>query len=74
MENQIIDNNNNINKDLYKTNKSFSDELKRCSLILDIYKKDNEEKVLVDKKEYELLKNNNEEYKKLKEQIDSQKK
>ena len=72
MENQIIDNNNNINKDLYKTNKSFSDELKRCSMILDILFK--EEKVLVDKKEYELLKNNNEEYKKLKEQINSKKK
>ena len=37
MENKNINDDNDINKELYKTNESFSDELKRCSLILDIY-------------------------------------
>ena len=67
MENKIINGDNDINKELYKTNESFSDELKRCSLILDIYfAKDIKDKVLLDKKEFEFLSNKYDENKKMK--------
>ena len=50
-----------INKhDYLKSNKNFANELRKCRLVLDIYFTENiEDKVLVDKKEYDELRNKN---------------
>ncbi len=59
----------------YKSNKSFAEELRRCRMILDIYfTEDIEDKILVDKKEFESLKNNYEEHKKIQNKLNSEKK
>ena len=59
----------------YKANKSFAEELRRCRMILDIYFTEKiEDKILVDKKEFESLKNNYEEHKKIQNKLNSEKK
>ncbi len=59
----------------YKSNKSFAEELRRCRMILDIYFTEKiEDKILVDKKEFESLKNNYEEHKKIQNKLNSEKK
>ena len=59
----------------YKANKSFTEELRRCRMILDIYFTEKiEDKILVDKKEFESLKNNYEEHKKIQNKLNSEKK
>ena len=59
----------------YKSNKSFAEELRRCRMILDIYfTEDIEDKILVDKKEFESLKNNYEKHKKIQNKLNSEKK
>ena len=59
----------------YKSNKSFAEELRRCRMILDIYFTEKiEDKILVDKKEFESLKNNYEDLKKIENKLYSEKK
>ena len=59
----------------YKSNKSFAEELRRCRMILDIYFTEKiEDKILVDKKEFESLKNNYEDLKKIENKLNSEKK
>ena len=59
----------------YKSNKSFAEELRRCRMILDIYFTEKiGDKILVDKKEFESLKNNYEEHKKIQNKLNSEKK
>ena len=59
----------------YKSNKSFAEELRRCRMILDIYFTEKiDDKILVDKKEFESLKNNYEEHKKIQNKLNSEKK
>ena len=59
----------------YKSNKSFAEELRRCRMILDIYFTEKiEDKILVNKKEFESLKNNYEEHKKIQNKLNSEKK
>ena len=59
----------------YKSNKSFAEELRRCRMILDIYFTEKiEDKILVDKKEFESLKNNYEDLKKIQNKLNSEKK
>ena len=59
----------------YKSNKGFAEELRRCRMILDIYFTEKiEDKILVDKKEFESLKNNYEEHKKIQNKLNSEKK
>ena len=51
--------NNNIDNELYKSNRDFADELRRCWMILDIYFCDNiYEKIIVNKSIFD-DKNNN---------------
>ena len=65
----------NKENERFKSNKSFAEELRKCRMILDIYFTDNiEEKVLVEKKEIESLKNNYEEYKKIQKKLGSENK
>ena len=72
MENGSVTNNENEH---FKSNKSFAEELRKCRMILDIYFTDNiEEKILVEKKEIESLKNNYEEYKKIQKKLGSENK
>ena len=59
----------------YKSNKSFAEELRRCRMILDIYFTEKiEDKILVNKKEFESLKNNYEDLKKIQNKLNSEKK
>ena len=59
----------------YKANKSFAEELRRCRMILDIYFTEKiEDKILVNKKEFESLKNNYEDLKKIQNKLNSEKK
>ena len=58
-----------------KSNKSFAEELRRCRMILDIYFTEKiEDKILVNKKEFESLKNNYEDLKKIQNKLNSEKK
>ena len=72
MENGSVTNNENEH---FKSNKSFAEELRKCRMILDIYFTEKiEDKILVDKKEFESLKNNYEEHKKIQNKLNSEKK
>ena len=51
--------NKNNNNDLYKSNKDFAKELKRCWMILDIYYTDNiEDKIIVNKNKFQNINDN----------------